>query len=243
MDEVNNQLSRFSSYITALITISTTLLAVAPVFVEFIGRRRNPIARRFSWILLVSFIAGLFCIVYSLSWIFDISNAKFTNQIPLPPIFAMTFFLIQGVTFIMGTLTIWFQDIGILITRGRRQLTVNAHTNPPNPTILDERKNQQSLLTQRLVIFLSIHSLLFLAFVTIKPGQYDLLVKALPVMGLLVTIIGLFHFWFKKNDLNQIDPPSGSYRKYMKGRWIGVYSCIAFGILWGISIEQVFFPL
>lgn len=222
----------------ALLGVSTTLLALAPIFARFAGRQR--IQRAFSPFLLVSFIAGIFTIVYTLNWLFYAHSDNPMQQGSVNPATPMTLFLVQAITFVIGTVTIWSQTIIDLLSTRRRRIVVtqqNTHAGTNDPT---ERRNLQTLLTQRLLIFLAVSSILFLSFVNIDPRQYEILAKGLPVIGLIVTLIGLTHFWFKKNDLNQIDRPPNGCRKFIKGRWVGIYLSIAFCAIWGISIAQVF---
>jgi len=105
----------------------------------------------------------------------------------------------------------------------------------------DQRDQERRLLPQRLIILLGTSSILFLAFVVISPGEYSSLRKTLSVVGFLISVVSLWHFWIKKNDLDALDEPGTGLRRYARGRWVAIYLSFAFFVVWATSMAEAFF--
>lgn len=218
-------------FMTALLVCSTALFAVAPIILGFIGLSRNRdehvLARNLVFgVLLVSFVMGLFTIAFAIKW-FNSPDAH--DQLS-----TVVSFVIQITSFSFGTVTYWFSLIGKRTTKGESRMT-EQQGQYHKVTNLTNKAQQEGLLTQRLLIFLATSSILFLAFVNLSSENYPYLHKALPIVGLLATMIGGGHFWHKKDDLNRLDPPKRGLREYIRGRWIGLYLSVLFSGIWGLS--------
>lgn len=214
-------------YITGTLIASTTLLGLAPILRRF-GRTKDN--RWGSLILLISFIFGIVTIVFIINWLYFIPP----NSVVIP-----VAFLIQTVTFVVGVITPWSQKVLESFGFGKKNL-VASQQSKSQPQDSSEILQLQRLFTQRVLIIMVLSLILFLSFVVAVPFVGSTLVLAIPIVGLIITVIGLIHFILKKSELNQIDPPSGGFQRFFKWRWVAIYLLIAFCVVWVFSIGLVF---
>ena len=128
---------------TALITISAVLTPLTPVLIQLNPSKNRQMVWWFT-ILVCSFIAGIFTLVYAFSWYsspWHISLADQTTQLPNSTWRATIFFAIQAILFAAGGLTVMIDSVIARYLRPRNlsqpDITSPSHHAPTVPVAIN----------------------------------------------------------------------------------------------------------
>lgn len=104
---------------------------------------------------------------------------------------------------------------------------------------LQRKLHEESLLAQRLMIFLLFNSILLIGFATLFERGAQVLLLIIPFIGIIACIFLFFHTFGVKVELGVLDKLLGEEKRIFAGRDVGFWVAGLFLIVWGGSIAEV----
>jgi len=106
-------ISNYQGYLSSILIISSTFLAVAPIFYSFTRRDGKPILV-VSVFLLISFVLGLVTVTATIDWL----TAAYAIRLPFRPfVFPMPVIIVLGAgqvySFTVGAISYWVYSIHV----------------------------------------------------------------------------------------------------------------------------------
>ena len=108
-----------------------------------------------------------------------------------------------------------------------------------NEQALKRKLHEESLLAQRLMVFLLVNSILFVGFTTLLRNQAQKLIVALPIIGIIACLLLIPHTLGVKVELGALDKLLKEEERSYAGRNVGFWVAVFFLIIWGMAIAEV----
>jgi len=104
---------------------------------------------------------------------------------------------------------------------------------------LQRKLHEESLLAQRLMVFLLFNSILLIGFATLFEREAQVLLLIIPSIGIITCIFLFFHTFGVKVELNALDKLLGEEGRSYAGRNVGFWVAALFLVVWGGAIAEV----
>lgn len=104
---------------------------------------------------------------------------------------------------------------------------------------LQRKLHEESLLAQRLMVFLLVNSILFVTFATLLRSEAQKLLLAIPIIGIFACILLIPHTLGVKVELGALDKLLGEEERSYAGRNVSFWVAGLFLLIWIVSILEV----
>lgn len=104
---------------------------------------------------------------------------------------------------------------------------------------LQHKLHEESLLAQRLMLFLLFNSILLISFATLFEREAQVLLLIIPSIGIITCFFLILHTLGVKVELGALDKLLGEEGRIFAGRDVGFYVAALFLVVWGGAIVEV----
>jgi len=104
---------------------------------------------------------------------------------------------------------------------------------------LQRKLHEESLLVQRLMVFLLVSSILFATFAILLTNEAQKLLVAIPIIGIISCFFLILHTSGVKVELGALDKLLGEEERSFAGRNVGFWMAGFFFAIWVVSILEV----
>ncbi len=108
---------------------------------------------------------------------------------------------------------------------------------------LQRKLHEESLLAQRLMVFLLVNSILFVTFATLLRNEAQKLLLAIPILviGIITCVFLIPHTRGVKVELGALDKLLGEEERSYAGRNVGFWVAVLFLGVWIMAILELIF--